>query len=1287
MSDRRLTALAVAFAVLMLTTPVAGAVAPLSTGTLDAGDTAVDAPASSDPVGGDDWNDSADDDANATASAGDRTNDTTADAGEATADDGANITAVEPDETDVVEVDREYDYAIPFRAGTITPEPGLDPAVTDSATARTWVVVQFVAAPTAELLEEMTALGYEDGERLTRTARYANVPVEAAEDIAARDEVRSVLSIRPELRIHPDLVDTASDAERVNVTVTTFEPIDTEGTPLREVEANTYRGEVTNEDLDVLSENPRVRWVEEFTAPAPTVSEGRRLVGAHLAERAGPGSRTGYDGTGIRVGVLDTGIQPNHPHFDDVNIIQGYDWVDGDYNSTTTARTHGQHVAGTIAGNGTDASRGVTVTGVAEDATLIPSRILDPGGGITTVWTGPKRKYKQVNDEGADIISNSWGDTPESSDGDYDVEASKTDTWAYNHEDTLLVFSNGNFNQTKANRGIVPASEQYVGSPALAKNVISVGAVRDGSNANGRVTDASIGTVNADSILNNLQPSRDMADNSNRRKPELYAPGHWTTAPLNSGYGEKLGTSMAAPHVSGVAALLKDKYEHRSLDMDANAMRAELIATAAPPNHDGYGIVNANNALFTNRYEARHAHMSGSVQNSGLFQSPSVEVDKKSFTVEQDTEKLVVALTWLDPGHTPTLRGSGSNILANDLDLEVEGPDGTRKITTNSNVKRLVLDDPSQGRYEIRVRANRVTAFTNQAYDVVYRTVTEEPTLSVTDTQTTTLQPWEDRQRWFNVSVEGTGAPVSGTVVDVEFSDPSAMSQCGDWEDPTVAGILSEGQRYEKDICVEVPSVTRKRTVNATVTVNTSNAASINGVRSRNLTVRKTFELLPPPDRDRFDDFGRDNDRLGTATNLSRAVGWDHRHLFCVGSHRFSSGKSYGDDCSGILSGGGEVFAREYWDTELSNLSLHDDADVDYYDLDVPETDTPTLPKPECGTQNVTIDGTRTEIATEGELVVVIRGTGNALGEAAARTNPEKTPITLYDDGREVTNVTLDWLYDTHVQLSVDCPQTRGLDDLTVSFGEGAATNVGGYEMAVRYRIDVKRVEAYKEAVRDQITDAIEAQEVLENAYVYEQLPGVEEIDAIVDRFREDGRPACYTHCGYPGGPPERFVGERIRFDVYNPQGEISDRFALVTGEAGGLTEFRRLEDPAAFESTMRMETSVFAARLLSTAERPGPAVAAAYRQGLIRFEGPGFLDGLYVARRRSNSAPRVTPQSRRPRRTTSPTTATPRRSSPYRPTNSSVSDSPRRSGCDWAGSPTGGRPASTARCPFSNRG
>ena len=257
-------------------------------------------------------------------------------------------------------------------------------------------------------------------------------------------------------------------------------------------------------------------------------------------------------GTGIRVCVVDTGINRTHPDLND-NYVTGIDYVNDD-DDPTDDNGHGTHVSGTIAAE----LNGAGVVGVAPDADLIVAKVLNSAGSgsYSDVIAG----INWCASNGAKVISMSLGGSSGS-----DALKNAVDT-AY--ENNILVVA------AAGNSGNKPGKGDNVSYPARYDSVIAVAAT---DSNNKRASWSSTGS-----------------------KVEISAPGVSVKSTwLGTGYGTISGTSMATPHVSGVAALIwKDDGSLTSAQvrniLDSTALD---LGTTGRDNLYGYGLVRANVAV------------------------------------------------------------------------------------------------------------------------------------------------------------------------------------------------------------------------------------------------------------------------------------------------------------------------------------------------------------------------------------------------------------------------------------------------------------------------------------------------------------------------------------------------------------------------------------------------------------------------------------------------------------------------------------------------------------------
>lgn len=260
-------------------------------------------------------------------------------------------------------------------------------------------------------------------------------------------------------------------------------------------------------------------------------------------------------GSGITVAVIDTGVSPV-PDLKNTNFVKGYDFVNDRVEAWDDAG-HGTHVAGTIA-QSTNNNYGVA--GIAYEASLMPLKVLGASGGGTVADIAEAIRF--AADNGADVINMSLGGSGESQ---IMQEAIK---YAYD-KGVFLVAAAGNSNQNSAS---YPARYPHVvGVSALD----SAGAKAPYSNFGAGVDISAPGGSETGKIL---QETID---------PE-------TSEAVFVGYQ---GTSMAAPHVAGVAALVEASGIKEPDEILSVLKQSARVIKQDPLNHFGAGHLDAAAAV------------------------------------------------------------------------------------------------------------------------------------------------------------------------------------------------------------------------------------------------------------------------------------------------------------------------------------------------------------------------------------------------------------------------------------------------------------------------------------------------------------------------------------------------------------------------------------------------------------------------------------------------------------------------------------------------------------------
>jgi subtilisin family serine protease len=285
-----------------------------------------------------------------------------------------------------------------------------------------------------------------------------------------------------------------------------------------------------------------------FDGSMHTLSEPGLQPGVAAVHAPELWSARGTRGAGVTVAIIDTGIDYHHsalgggfgPAF---KVIGGYDFVNKDADPMDD-HGHGTHVAGIVAGNSTE------LLGVAPDAKLIAFKVLNRDGYGST----------------SDIIAAIERCVDPNGDGDFSdrVDVANMSLGGFGNPDDPL---------SRAVDAAVQAGVVFAvaaGNMGAAQTILSPGA------AEHAVTVGAIDSTGAIAFFSSRGPNALHYSS----KPDVVAPGvNVLSAKMGGGVFEQSGTSMATPHVAGVAALLRAVHH----DWSAEQVKSALMSTAQGP--------------------------------------------------------------------------------------------------------------------------------------------------------------------------------------------------------------------------------------------------------------------------------------------------------------------------------------------------------------------------------------------------------------------------------------------------------------------------------------------------------------------------------------------------------------------------------------------------------------------------------------------------------------------------------------------------------------------------------
>lgn len=497
---------------------------------------------------------------------------------------------------------------------------------------------------------------------------------------------------------------------------------------------------------------------------------------------------SGTAGASVPIGVMDTGLNTKHVDISSgrssicganfIRDVLGYFSVqiDENYDLWFDADGHGTHVVGTILGNGSGTTR---YSGIAPSVQHVRfAKVLSKQGRGSgySVFDGMDyfSQSSSCEQNGAvsvaakpAVVNMSLAEAALDFEG-RSVQERKLDSIVWNHRQLYVV--------AQANE-----NESGFSNYAAAKGSLAVGAVSD----SGEIASFSSHGPTADGRL----------------APQIVAAGVAVNSPRGAGsrtgYETLQGTSMAAPAVTGVAALLYDAVP-ASKETPAIA-RALLMASAIKPepiveSSEQFALDNTLGPKpWQNQYGLGKVSARATVMNkdtaegwtSGFAVTSLEDANTHKYVdvvVPQDASRIDIVVTWDEPA-ADTLQGS----VLNDFDLWVDqdADCGTQEAkcgeyssrSSVDNVEWVIISDPAAGTYRIKVVPDQV--YSGNRVAIAWNVIRGTPTPQLTITaDSSDVRAGSKESYEINLTVKANEYIASGVTLQVGCRNDRVNPDC-----------------------------------------------------------------------------------------------------------------------------------------------------------------------------------------------------------------------------------------------------------------------------------------------------------------------------------------------------------------------------------------------------------------------------------------------------------------------------------------------------------------------------